>query len=560
VLTAAQSERGVVAAGHALEVEAGRRVFAEGGNAVDAVVAAAFAGFVVEPASCGLGGYGHLALLIGAKRAFLTIDHGPRAPAGASPDMFTLMDNDGRGEYDWPAVEGRRNEVGPLAVAVPGAVAGLWEAHQAAGRLPWAQLLAPAIEIADSGLDVTWSLVLPIVERLENIRQLPTAASFLLRNGDPPCPGDYWRPQDGLDTTALAKTLREIAKHGAAGFHTGKVADRIGQAVHAAGGILTTADLEGYRPKVMTEPPATYQNYSYVTANDQVGYEALNILDLLKVSQVVPGSADHYHLMAEAMSCAFVDNVGYYGDPDLVSVPLRGLASREFAQQRAASIRRDSAAPRPLQAGDPWPFEPGAPAERRGHSTGRSPGTTQMAAADAEGNLAALITTVGHDFGSLVYVPEVGIFLNSSMVNFDPRPGRSNSIAPGAMPFFAVPSIVASCKDGSGFAACGSGGYRILSGVLHTLVNVIDFKMPVAHAVGAPRMHCQGGEIFVDHRIPQNVRERLTELGHKVVVQHAVPGFEPFARVSAVTLNRDGPRMVLEAASDPPWSTAASGV
>jgi len=183
-----------------------------------------------------------------------------------------------------------------------------------------------------------------------------------------------------------------------------------------------------------------------------------------------------------------------------------------------------------------------------------------MAAADAEGNLAALITTVGHDFGSLVYVPEVGIFLNSSMVNVDPRPGRSNSIARGAMPFFAVPSIVASCKDGSGFAACGSGGYRILSGVLHTLVNVIDFKMPVAQAVGAPRMHCQGGEIFVDHRIPQNVRERLTELVHKVVVQHAVPGFEPFARVSAVTLHRDGPRMVLEAASDPPWSTAASGV
>jgi len=119
--------------------------------------------------------------------------------------------------------------------------------------------------------------------------------------------------------------------------------------------------------------------------------------------------------MAEAMSCAFVDNVGYYGDPDLVSVPLRGLASREFAQQRAASIRRDSAAPRPVQPGDPWPFEPSAPTARRGHSTGSSPGTTQMAAADAEGNLAALITTVGHDFGSLVYVPEVGIFLNSSM-------------------------------------------------------------------------------------------------------------------------------------------------
>jgi gamma-glutamyltranspeptidase / glutathione hydrolase len=157
-------------------------------------------------------------------------------------------------------------------------------------------------------------------------------------------------------------------------------------------------------------------------------------------------------------------------------------------------------------------------------------------------------------------VPDVGIFLNSSMVNFDPRPGRGNSIRPGAMPFFAVPSIVATCVDGSGFAACGSGGYRILSGVLNALVNVIDFEMPVAQAVGAPRVHSQGGELFADHRIPQGVRERLTELGHEVVVQQAVPGFEPFARVSAVTLHRDGPKVALEAASDPSWSTAAGGV
>jgi len=338
------------------------------------------------------------------------------------------------------------------------------------------------------------------------------------------------------------------------------VAERIGQAVQEAGGILTAADLEGYRPKVLAEQPATYRNYSYITANDQVGYEALNILDQLNLSEFGPGSAGHYHLIAEALSCAFVDNVAHYGDPDRVPAPLRGLASREFAQQRAESIRRDRAAPRPVQPGDPWPFEPEAPGARPGHSTGSSPGTTQMAAADAEGNLAALITTVGHDFGSLVHVPDVGIFLNSSMVNFDPRPGRGNSIRPGAMPFFAVPSIVATCADGAGFAACGSGGYRILSGVLNALVNVIDFEMPVAQAVGAPRVHCQGGELFADHRVPQDVRERLTELGHEVVVQQAVPGFEPFARVSAVTLRRDGPKVELEAASDPSWSTAAGGV
>jgi gamma-glutamyltranspeptidase / glutathione hydrolase len=560
VTRAATSDRGVVAAAHPLEAEAGRQILEAGGNAVDAVVAAAFAGFVVEPASCGLGGYGHLSLLVARERLLLTIDHGPRAPAGASPGMFTVVDGDGTGGYEWPAVEGRRNEVGPLAAAVPGAVAGLWTAHERAGSLPWAQVLSPAIELADSGLDVTWSLVIPIVERLEDIRRLPSAASFLLRNGDPPSPGDYWRPQDRLDTSALAKTLRLIAKHGAAGFHSGEVAQAVEKTVHAAGGILTASDLESYRPKVMTEQPATYQGYRYITANDQVGYEALNILERFKLSELAPGSADHYHLMAESLACAFVDNVTHYGDPDHVPAPLRGLASPGFAAERAGSIRRDRAAPRPVQPGDPWPFEPPAAAPGTGSSIARAPGTAQMTAADRDGNLAALITTVGHDFGSLVYVPEVGVFLNSSMVNFDPRPRRGNSIAPGAMPFFAVPSIVATREDGTGFAAAGSGGYRILSGVVHAFVNVSNFNMTVEQAVSAPRVYCQGDETFVDDRISADVCEHLAELGHKIVIQQATPGYEPFARVSAVTLARDGQSVALEAASDPVWSSGAAGV
>src|SRR4029077_14621751 len=144
-----------------------------------------------------------------------------------------------------------------------------------------------------------------------------------------------------------------------------------------------------------------------------------------------------YHLMAEAFGHAFVDNVVWFGDDEHVDSPLAGLASRKFAQVRAADIRLHRAAPRPITAADPRPFDLGA----------KSPGTTQMTAADADGNVAALITTVGHDFGSLVFVEEVGCFLNSSMVNYDPRPGRGNSIAPGKMPYFAVPIIVAA-RDG----------------------------------------------------------------------------------------------------------------
>jgi gamma-glutamyltranspeptidase / glutathione hydrolase len=177
-----------------------------------------------------------------------------------------------------------------------------------------------------------------------------------------------------------------------------------------------------------------------------------------------------------------------------------------------------------------------------------------MVAADRDGNVASLITSVTSPFGSLVYVPEGGFFLNSGMRNFDPRPARTNSIAPGKRPIFAVPAIAAE-KDGVGvFAAAGAGGYRIASAVLHAFVNHFDFGMPVQEAVSRPRVHCQGEETFVDARIPQDVRERMRDLGHLVVEQVEVPAPDNFARVSAVA--RDPATGELSAGSSPSWSTA----
>ena len=163
------------------------------------------------------------------------------------------------------------------------------------------------------------------------------------------------------------------------------------------------------------------------------------------------------------MGHAFVDNVTYAGDPDHVAAPLAGLASPAFARLRASGIARDAASPRPLATADPWPFEDGEAREAPPPSTGGARGTTQVVAADADGNLVALITTIGDDFGSKVAVPGTGVLLNNSMMNYDPRPGRANSIAPGKMPFFAVPAIVAAREGRGVFAAAGSGGYPILA-------------------------------------------------------------------------------------------------
>jgi gamma-glutamyltranspeptidase / glutathione hydrolase len=559
------SERGVVACGHIQEAEAGAQMLEEGGNAVDAVVAAAFTGHVVEPANCGLGGYGHMALFLAETRQLVSVDHSVRAPAAARPDMFEVDSSQPTTYYGWPPTVDRQNEWGAISMAVPGGVSGLCAAHERWGRLPLGQALEPAIEAAENGVDVTWDLVLAVAGRLKEIESLPDAADLLLPHGRPPrIPEDGGLPNgndERIDTSRLAKTLREIGRHGAAGFYRGWVAESIERAVKVGAGILTADDLAAYQPKITVEAGAWYRGLRYSTASDPVGYEALNILGCFDLAAYGPESSEYRHVMAEAMGHAFVDNMRHYGDRDFGPSPVAGLASPEFAASRGESIRLDRAAPRPIPPGDPWPYErevPVAAAVATRPSASGLSGTTQMVAADAEGNVVALITSLTSDFGSLVLVPDGGFFLNNAMRNFDPRPDRANCIAPGKMPIFAVPAIAAERDGLAVFGAGGSGGYRITSGVLHALVNHVDFGMRVQQAVDSPRVHCQGEETFVDSRVPEAVQEQLRELGHIVVQQSETPAPTNFARVSAVA--RDTETGELSAGSSPPWNTAAVAV
>jgi gamma-glutamyltranspeptidase/glutathione hydrolase len=547
------SERGVISAGHPDEADAGVRVLSEGGNAMDAVIAAAFVGFVVEPASCGLGGYGHLAAFMPGRGGFVTVDHGPRVPAAARPDMFEIDECATPLYYGWPATAGRENEWGHRAVAVPGAVAGLCAAHERWGTLPFAQLLEPAIEAAERGLDVSWNLVLFLNERLGEIRRLPRAAELLLRDGDLPRPPGWGGVRDRIDLSELAGTLRLIARRGAAGLYDGAVAEAIEREVCGNGGILTADDLRAYEPRILTEQPGRYRGYEYVTAFDQLGYETLNILEQFDLAGLGADSLGFRHLVAEALAAAFADNSAWFGDPDVLESPVRGLSSREFGAFRAAGISLERALPRPVAAADPRRFDQGA-------LPGRLPyrGTTQLAAADAEGNVVSLISSLTHAFGSLVLVPGSGILLNNSMVNYDPRPGRPNSIAPGKLPLFAAPALVAARDGEAVFGSSGSGGYRILSGVLHSALHALDFGMQVQAAVDAPRVHCQGDRTLVDARIPEHVVRGLRDLGHEVDVVIDDPGLTHFGRISAVS--RDPQSGLLRAGAGPAWWTAAAGV
>jgi gamma-glutamyltranspeptidase/glutathione hydrolase len=558
--TEVAAENGVVVGGHALEAEAGVRILQEGGNAIDALVTAAFVGFVVEPASCGMGGYGRLSIFLGDRREFVTIDHYVRAPHKAHAAMFEVDASTAWHYYGHPKTAGLKAETGYLSAAVPGAVAGLCTAHEMFGKLPLAQVLAPAIEIAEQGVPVSWSLVLYISSRFEEIKNQPHLANFLLRNGNPPQFESPFSVGDRLDAGDLAKTLRLIAQHGPAAFYSGPIAEAIEREFARHGGILNAADLAAYRPKIMREKPVRYRAYDYITAYDQVSYETLNILDHFDLAGYGPDSLQFRHLAAEAMGHAFMDNQVHYGDPDYTRSPVNGLSSRAFAAKRAAAIRLDRAAARPIAPGNPWPYEStnDAPDMLPSTPTLANPqGTSQMATADRDGNMTALITSLSNVFGSLILVPTTGIILNNSMQNFDPRPDHPNCIAPGKMPIFAAPSLVAA-KDGrAAFAGCGSGGYRILSGVLHPFIHVVEFGMSVQMAVDAPRVHCQGNETYVDARIPAEVQDKLAALGHNIIVVEDKPGVTNFGRVNAIWV--DPQTGLMHAGSGPAWLSAAAG-
>jgi gamma-glutamyltranspeptidase / glutathione hydrolase len=561
--TEAISERGVLACGHPQEVEAGLRMLEDGGNAVDAVVAAAFTGFVVEPASCGLGGYGHMAVFLAERGDLVSVDHYVRAPALAKPDMFEVDEAEPATYYGWPQVRDRRNEWGAIAVAVPGAVAGLCAAQERFGRLPREQVLAPAIEAAEAGVPVTWELVLAITARMEQIEALPAAAALLLPAGRPPS-----LPEDGaasvmgaerIDVAGLARTLREIADKGASAFYAGPVAESVVREVRAGGGILSAKDLVDYAPRVSVEQGGRYRGRRYSTAGDPLGYEVLHILGQFDLSVLSSESWEFRHLMAEALGHAFADNMQHYGDPTIGPSPAAGLASERFGAVRAADIRVDRAASRPIAAGDPWPFAGVAQPHEVTHASAAGlDGTSHMAAVDSQGNVAALITALTSDFGSLVFVPDWGFFLNNAMRNFDPRTDRANSIAPGKTPIFAVPAIAAERRGVGVFAAAGAGEYRIASGVLHAFVNHIDFGMPIQAAVDAPRVHCQGAESFVDNRISDDVQTRLAEIGHLVVSQDETRASLPFGRVGAVA--RDEATGELSAGASPGSNTAVGAL
>ncbi len=462
----------MVVSGHPLASEIGRDVLRAGGNAVDAAVAVGFALAVVHPVAGNIGGGGFMVIRTADGRV-RSLDYRETAPEGATRDMYL----DANGEPT------ERSVTGHLSVGVPGAVAGLTAAHMQLGRLPFDSVITPAIRLARDGFVVDEYRSESIRSDSARLSSFPASLATFLPGGRPPVPGSR------LVQPELAATLQAIGRDGAAGFYQGIVADLIVAEMERGGGLISHADLAGYRA-IWREPiTVRYRGhtvYSMPPASSG-GVTMGEILNIMEGYDPLPpfGTPALIHREAEAMRRAFTDRNQHLGDPDFVRNPIDRLLSKEYAATLRSEIG-ERATPTPR-------FDPAA-------AGGSS--TTHYSVVDAEGNAVSCTTTLNNSYGSAVTVTGAGFLLNDTMDDFAAAPGKpnmyglvqgdANAIEPRKRMLSAMtPSLV---LDPSGrlYMVVGTpGGPRIITMVYHVISNVIDHRMPLPEAVTAPRMHHQ---------------------------------------------------------------------
>lgn len=510
--------------------EAGIAMLRKGGNAVDAAVAASFAISVLRPQSTGIGGGGFFLLYRAKERDTLAIDFRERAPLKATRDMFVR---------DGKAVPELSRD-GPLAVAVPGLVAGLVEVQNRYGTLPLGEVMMPAIRLAEEGFVVYPELAEAIAHRAQLLTSSPETRALYFREAQPLRQGERLVQKD------LAKTLREIASQGKEAFYRGRIAEALVREVQARGGLITQEDLARYRviyrqPVVGTFYGAQVHGMPPPSSGGVLLIQMLNVLSGFPLAEIGFHTPAAVHLLAETLRLGFRDRARYLGDPDFVQVPTDMLTSPTYA----ASLRHQID-PTKVTPSEKLPVEPPGKIE--------ATSTTHISVLDKDGNAVATTQTVNLYFGSGVMVPGTGVLLNNEMDDFNAQPHvpnafglfgntEANAIAPGKTPLSSMsPTIVT--QDGKVILVTGSpGGSRIISATLQILVNVLAYRMSLPEAVFAPRIHHQWfpDTLLVEVRKgapPEGLLAALRRMGHDVTaVEASEDGRTPFGNVQAIAVD-----------------------
>lgn len=511
-------ENGVVATGKYEASVIGAEIIKNGGNAIDAAVAVGFALGVCEPQSSGIGGGGFMLIHSAKTNENVFIDFREVAPTAAKPGMWKV---DEKGEL----VDDTKWLGGP-SVGVPGEVKGLLYALENYGTMNREQVMQPSIDMAQNGFEVSAVLNRDSMEEFEVLTRFKECGDIYLKDGFPyPIGSTIKNPE-------LAKTLTMIRDNGDKAFYEGEVAEAMVKAVQEAGGILSLEDLKNYEVKLRTPVSGTYRGYEVLSSpppssGGSTIIETLNILENFDLKSMGHNSAEHLHVLTEAMKMAYKDRGFFAADTDFRDVPLNGLSSKAYAADLAAKIDMNKA--QLFEHGDAWSYE--------------SPQTTHYSIMDKEGNIVAVTKTINYVFGSGVVPEGYGFIMNDEMDDFDAEVGTANEVEPGKKPMSSMsPTIV--LKDGKPIMTIGApGSQRIISGVLQVISNVIDFDMDIADAIYAPRIHAGSDwttsdeTVMFETRIPAEVKTKLEALGHPVL---ETGDWMDYPCVQAVVMLEDG--------------------
>ena len=515
----------IIVAAQPEAAEAGARVLMQGGNAVDAAMTAALVQGVVDPQMTGIAGFGSCQLYLPGEGVHTCIDFHGKTPLAATPDMWEdLLEAETRDGFGF-VLEGNVNDVGYQAVTTPGSLMAYGQAIDEFGTFDWKDVCAPAIACARDGFAIrpqvhawwTSGAILGRVDVTERLAYTESGRSLYFRkDGSLKQMGDHFTNPD------LANTLMRIADGGWEVFYRGEIAEEIVADMAANNGLLSQADLAGYNTTRTDPLRGIYRGLDVATNHPPGGgvmlLEMLNILECFDLAGIGHNTTEYIRLVCEAMRAATADKEAFVGDPAFVDVPLERLTSRAHGEAIANRIR----------AGERMRVDRFTPESRD---------TTHVAVMDAKGNCVTMTHSLGMPSG--VISPGLGFMYNGCMGVFDPRPGRAGSIAPGKSRFSSLcPTIV--FEHGRPKIVLGApGGTQIAMGVLHVLLNMIDFRMPVLDAVSAPRFSATSNAIDITNRIPGYLVEPLQSEGYEVIRS---PSSFGIAAVHAIEQTPDGLR------------------
>lgn len=528
-LSPVEASGGMVVSREATATRVGVEVLAEGGNAVDAAVAVAFALAVTLPQAGNLGGGGFALVHHGPDRSTHALDFRETAPAEAHRDLFVGADG---------AVDSHKSRYSHHAVGVPGSVAGYLDLLERFGTWPRERIMAPAIRLAEEGVTVSRILHRNIERRLERFRNWPATMAVVARSD-----GSALQPDDRLRQADLARSLRLIADGGAAAFYSGPIAKLIAAEMARHHGPITEADLAAYRTVWRDPVHGSYRGLEVASMPPPSSggahlVQMLNIVEGWDLASLGANSAATLHRLAEAMRRAYADRAEHLGDPDFWDVPLAWLTSKAYGAELHATIDPEKATPSgTVQAGEVKP---------------EGANTTHLSVMDREGNAVSMTTTLNFGFGTGIVADGTGIFLNNEMDDFSAKPGtpnayglvggEANAIRAGKRPLSSMtPTLLLS--NGRAIAATGSpDGSRIITTVLQVILNLVDHGMNLAEATAAPRIHHQWlpDRIWAEEGISPDTVAMLRAMGHAVETRRA------FGAAQSVVLAGDGFRGVTD--------------